>query len=734
MPTIKDIAALAGVSHGTVSNVLNKRNNVSAEKIRAVEDAMRALGYELNESARSLRMHHKNSIALLIPDLRTRHYLDFYESLQKTVRPYGYSVEMYATDNVSTKEQELVRRMVAANVSALIAYPTYIHEAEIYSNIPKSILLGFVGGRPQHLHRDTLLVTFDYRQIGMNIADHVLEKGYREVAIFVDSIRYSDEFVPVIQQALDAAGVNVTVFSSTHRLMSIRAFDIVSSTTKFDAIITANTTRAQAIIQAHRFSGLYHLPHIITLSPERILPEDNFTYFVVDHKKLGRMMGEQIIQTLSKNHRPNATIKLDSEGITEANVFPRITVGGQLEILAAESSATRALQKLLPHFERSTGIKVHFSLYPETHVSEMQTLHSFDGMDLAIAPIDSFHEFRSSILLSKAQQPDLWNKLQQSIHGRLALFYPELSRQHLAFSFAAECQMLFYRRDLLEDLRIMRRYYEQFHEDLTIPTTVEAFDRLIAFFRKDAPGSVSMPSPVAMSALQTPQSWHELLWRLSAEQASLFDADGHPTFCTPAVTQALSHHLSCMQTGAEHSSTPYLTAVNGFNSGGSVFAIFSTAEAPILLDNNVSAVTDLVGWAPVPGGCPLKGGSFIGAVRGAAHLREIQSFFDWLYRENILNIITLICGCPICRSSTESSELLQLYPWLEQFPAEIVKAQLPVQRLHPRLAHSPTEASQAYLPVQHLLQMALLNSSFSTAQLLPSLRKAQSLYTKNAPV
>ncbi|RJK68100.1 hypothetical protein CMV60_05555 [Serratia marcescens] len=46
MPTIKDIAKLAGVSHGTVSNVLNGRGNVSVKKINAVMDAARQLDYK----------------------------------------------------------------------------------------------------------------------------------------------------------------------------------------------------------------------------------------------------------------------------------------------------------------------------------------------------------------------------------------------------------------------------------------------------------------------------------------------------------------------------------------------------------------------------------------------------------------------------------------------------------------------------------------------------------------
>ena len=55
MPTIKDIAARAGVSHGAVSNVLNKRGNVRAEKIQLVEQAARELGYQLNAQAQQLR-------------------------------------------------------------------------------------------------------------------------------------------------------------------------------------------------------------------------------------------------------------------------------------------------------------------------------------------------------------------------------------------------------------------------------------------------------------------------------------------------------------------------------------------------------------------------------------------------------------------------------------------------------------------------------------------------------
>jgi multiple sugar transport system substrate-binding protein len=77
MATIKDIAKLAGVSQGTVSNVLNGKGIVSSKKIVLVEDAARALGYTINERAKLLRKGSSSILALILPNQRDRQYIDF---------------------------------------------------------------------------------------------------------------------------------------------------------------------------------------------------------------------------------------------------------------------------------------------------------------------------------------------------------------------------------------------------------------------------------------------------------------------------------------------------------------------------------------------------------------------------------------------------------------------------------------------------------------------------------
>ncbi|MFT3796884.1 LacI family DNA-binding transcriptional regulator [Microbacterium sp.] len=67
-PTIRDVAAVAGVSHGTVSRVINGGHWVSPEARAAVEEAIRTTGYTANHAARSLATGRSGSIAFLLTE------------------------------------------------------------------------------------------------------------------------------------------------------------------------------------------------------------------------------------------------------------------------------------------------------------------------------------------------------------------------------------------------------------------------------------------------------------------------------------------------------------------------------------------------------------------------------------------------------------------------------------------------------------------------------------------
>ncbi|MEG2361727.1 MAG: LacI family DNA-binding transcriptional regulator, partial [Christensenella sp.] len=69
MATMKDVAKLAGVSHGTVSNIINGAKGVSLDKVKRVEKAMKELSYEPNAIARSLKLSKTMQIDIILPNI-----------------------------------------------------------------------------------------------------------------------------------------------------------------------------------------------------------------------------------------------------------------------------------------------------------------------------------------------------------------------------------------------------------------------------------------------------------------------------------------------------------------------------------------------------------------------------------------------------------------------------------------------------------------------------------------
>ncbi|KRC51566.1 LacI family transcriptional regulator [Leifsonia sp. Root227] len=67
--SVKDVAALAGVSVGTVSNVLNRPERVAEATVVRVQTAIQKLGFVRNDAARQLRAGHSRAIGLIILDI-----------------------------------------------------------------------------------------------------------------------------------------------------------------------------------------------------------------------------------------------------------------------------------------------------------------------------------------------------------------------------------------------------------------------------------------------------------------------------------------------------------------------------------------------------------------------------------------------------------------------------------------------------------------------------------------
>lgn len=90
--SVKDVAALAQVSVGTVSNVLNRPEIVSAETIERVTLAMEKLSYVRNEAARQLRLGHSQAIGLITLSGGNPFFTDVATAAEDAAAAAGYSV------------------------------------------------------------------------------------------------------------------------------------------------------------------------------------------------------------------------------------------------------------------------------------------------------------------------------------------------------------------------------------------------------------------------------------------------------------------------------------------------------------------------------------------------------------------------------------------------------------------------------------------------------------------
>ncbi|OAE00726.1 LacI family DNA-binding transcriptional regulator [Arthrobacter sp. OY3WO11] len=111
VPTIRDVAELAGVATSTVSRALSKPDRVNRYTRERIEEAAAQLNYVPSSQARGLSSGRTNAVAVLVPDITNPFYFDIIRGTQHQLKAGGYTQLLVDTEESSEMELEALHKM-----------------------------------------------------------------------------------------------------------------------------------------------------------------------------------------------------------------------------------------------------------------------------------------------------------------------------------------------------------------------------------------------------------------------------------------------------------------------------------------------------------------------------------------------------------------------------------------------------------------------------------------------
>jgi len=123
MPTLRDVAKLAGVSHTTVSHVLNGTKRVRPEVADRVWAAVETLGYRLNRQAQALRRGQSRILGLILPDLTNPFFPGLAQAIGLAVHRAGYTLTLVDSLEDEAVQEEVLRHLAEEQVAGAIWVP-----------------------------------------------------------------------------------------------------------------------------------------------------------------------------------------------------------------------------------------------------------------------------------------------------------------------------------------------------------------------------------------------------------------------------------------------------------------------------------------------------------------------------------------------------------------------------------------------------------------------------------
>jgi LacI family transcriptional regulator len=175
-----EVAALAGVSLATVSNVLNHPQRVTPATRTKVQQAIEQLGFTRNTVASALARGDTRTIGLVVVGLSNTLFVDVATGAQQAARAAGHHLLLAMAEDDHDLLLDHIRVMAGSSASGLLVAPM----ADVSDAIAKVremgervVVLNYDSGA-----RDSCRVLIDNEQVGYLAARHLIDLGHRRIA------------------------------------------------------------------------------------------------------------------------------------------------------------------------------------------------------------------------------------------------------------------------------------------------------------------------------------------------------------------------------------------------------------------------------------------------------------------------------------------------------------------------------------------------------------------------
>ncbi|MTV40442.1 LacI family DNA-binding transcriptional regulator [Duganella radicis] len=264
VPTIRDVAAGAGVSTATVSKFVNGTQRFSPAVEQAITRVIAELGYRSNPLAQSMITGRTHSIGLSVLDVANPHFSSVVKGANRVAQAHGYNVLLVDTEENPDRERPLLEALSRRVDGMIVISRIPESERDWMADLGKPLV--FLGRLTRH--EIPCVAGDDHRGAAM-LTRHLLALGHRHIAYLgFGKSRRDEERLAGIRECMSAAGLELAVYDGgapTAQEGERMSSSIMLGATHPDALICYNDLMAMGFMKAAQTLG-FRVPEDISVA------------------------------------------------------------------------------------------------------------------------------------------------------------------------------------------------------------------------------------------------------------------------------------------------------------------------------------------------------------------------------------------------------------------------------------------------------------------------------------